>query len=85
VHKQNDMSHMWQSLLTAGKDEGAALKKGELARGIVVGRSSDGWYQVLLVEVKSPADGHARLHQPSRHYPFPAVVLQNSRPHRPGV
>jgi hypothetical protein len=59
VHTLEDnASPMWQRLLAAGSGMGAELKKGEIAQGILVGRSSDGWYQVLLVEVIPP-------HQPT--------------------
>ena len=77
VHKQNYISHMWQNLLAAEKDDGAVFKKGELAQGILVGRSSDGWYQVLLVEVyPQPTGTRSCTHPPPLEpaLPFPGFI-----------
>jgi len=89
VHTQEDKaSPMWHRLLKAGSGLGAELKKGEIAQGILVGRSSDGWYQVLLVEViPPPPSPRPRAPAPNlapRRFPC-VLLLHNARQHRPRV
>lgn len=85
VHTQEESaSSMWQRLLAARSVLGAELKKGEIAQGILVGRSSDGWYQVLLVEV-NPHSPRPRAPSPNLAPPRFPFFCCYARPHRPRV
>ena len=87
VHTQEDnATPIWQRLLAAGSGLGVELKKGEIAQGILVGRSCDGWYQVLLVEVMPPTSPRPRAPAPNLAPPRPCVLLLcNARQHKPRV
>ena len=52
IRTKSDMATtLWQQLPGDSLAEGTELKPGALYKGIVLSRSTDGWYQVLLVQV----------------------------------